>query len=36
MDRTAVRTALTKLIDSIKTAVPKGLDELAQLGRTLH
>ena len=35
-DRTAGRTALSGLIDSIKTGVPKGLEELAQLGRTLH
>ncbi|AJQ91310.1 IS1096, TnpA family protein [Propionibacterium freudenreichii subsp. freudenreichii] len=35
-DRTAGRTALSRLIDAIKTGVPKGLEELAQLGRTLH
>lgn len=35
-NRKAGRRALTKLIDSIKAGVPKGLSELAQLGRTLH
>ncbi|TRY17154.1 ISL3 family transposase [Tessaracoccus rhinocerotis] len=35
-DRAAGRAALSKLIDSIKAGVPKGLAELAQLGRTLH
>ena len=35
-DRAAGRAALSKLIDSIKTAAPTGLAELAQLGRTLH
>ena len=35
-DRAAGRAALSKLIDSNKAGVPKGLAELAQLGRTLH
>lgn len=35
-DRTAGLKTLSKLIDSIKAGVPKGLSELAQLGRTLH
>ncbi len=35
-DRAAGRAALSKLIDSINTAAPTGLAELAQLGRTLH
>lgn len=35
-DRAAGRASLSKLIDSIKAGVPKGLAELAQLGRTLH
>lgn len=27
---------LTRLIDTIRTGVPDGLEELAQLGRTMH
>ena len=30
------KTLLTRLIDTLRTAVPTGLDELATLGRTLH
>lgn len=35
-DRNAGRRALAKVIDGIKAGVPTGLEELAQLGRTLH
>jgi len=27
---------MTRIIDSLRHGVPTGLDELAQLGRTLH
>jgi transposase len=30
------RTRLTRLIESLRTGVPTGLEELATLGRTLH
>jgi len=35
-DKTAGKTAMTRIIDSLRGGVPAGLDELAQLGRTLH
>jgi len=35
-DKTAGKTAMTRIIDSLRSGVPAGLDELAQLGRTLH
>jgi len=35
-DRRAGKDLLTTVIDRIKTGVPNGLAELAQLGRTLH
>lgn len=35
-DRTIGKNTLTKVIDCIKHGVPKGLEELAQLGRTLN
>ena len=35
-DRRRGKTKLTRVIDTIRTGVPDGLDELAQLGRTLH
>ncbi len=35
-DRRRAKTKLTRMIDTIRTGVPDGLDELAQLGRTLH
>jgi transposase len=35
-DKTAGKTAMTRIIDSLRHGVPAGLDELAQLGRTLH
>ena len=35
-DRHRAKTMMTTIIDSIRLAVPAGLEELAQLGRTLH
>ncbi len=35
-DRRRAKTKLTRVIDTIRSGVPDGLDELAQLGRTLH
>jgi transposase len=35
-DRRRAKTKLTRVIDTICTGVPDGLEELAQLGRTLH
>ncbi|MDV6297225.1 ISL3 family transposase [Rhodococcus aetherivorans] len=35
-DRRRGKTKLTRVIDTIRTGVPGGLDELAQLGRTLQ
>ncbi len=35
-DRGAGRKTLSRVIESIKAGVPSGLEELAQLGRTLH
>ncbi len=35
-DRRRGKTMMTTIIDSIRLAVPAGLEELAQLGRTLH
>jgi transposase len=35
-DTTRGRARLARLIDTIRAAVPAGLDELATLGRTLH
>lgn len=35
-DRRRGKVAMAAIIDSIKAGVPDGLDELAQLGRTLH
>ena len=35
-DKHRGKRALSRLIDKIRAAVPKGLTELAQLGRTLH
>src|SRR5664279_1189903 len=35
-DKTAGKTAMTRIIDSLRGGVPADLDELAQLGRTLH
>ena len=35
-ERAAGKKLLTTVIDKIKAAVPHGLEELAQLGRTLH
>ncbi len=34
-DRRRGKTMMTTIIDSLRRAVPAGLDELAQLGRTL-
>ncbi len=34
-DRRRGKQAMTRLIDSIRRAVPAGLEEIAQLGRTL-
>ncbi len=35
-DRRRGKIALTRVIDTIRTGAPDGLEELAQLGRTLH
>ena len=35
-DRRRAKTMMTTLIDSLRRGVPRGLEELAQLGRTLH
>jgi transposase len=35
-DRRCGKTMLTAIIDSLRRGVPAGLEELAQLGRTLH
>jgi len=35
-DKTLGKAAMTRIIDSLRHGVPAGLDELAQLGRTLH
>jgi transposase len=35
-DRQRGKTLLTSVIDTLRTAVPAGLEELATLGRTLH
>ncbi|EME64158.1 transposase family protein [Rhodococcus ruber BKS 20-38] len=35
-DRRRGKKRLTRVIDTIRSGVPDGLDELAQLGRTLH
>ncbi|MFF0282322.1 transposase [Rhodococcus aetherivorans] len=35
-DRRRGKTELTRVIDAIRSGLPDGLDELAQLGRTLH
>ena len=35
-DKTSGKAAMTRIIDSLRHGVPTGLDELAQLGRTLH
>ena len=35
-DKTLGKAAMTRIIDSLRHCVPAGLDELAQLGRTLH
>jgi transposase len=35
-DRRAAKTMMTTLIDSMRRGVPAGLEELAQLGRTLY
>ncbi len=35
-DRRRGKTMMTRIIDSLRRGVPTGLEELAQLGRTLH
>jgi transposase len=35
-DKTSGQAAMTRIIDNLRHGVPAGLDELAQLGRTLH
>jgi transposase len=35
-DRRRAKTMMTSIIDSLRRGLPTGLDELAQLGRTLH
>ena len=35
-DKTSGKAAMTRIIDNLRHGVPAGLDELAQLGRTLH
>jgi len=35
-DHRRAKTMMTTLIDSLRRALPAGLEELAQLGRTLH
>ena len=35
-DRRRGKTMMTRIIDSLRRGVPAGLEELAQLGRTLH
>ena len=35
-DKTSGKAAMTRIIDTLRHGVPTGLDELAQLGRTLH
>ena len=35
-DRRRGKTMMTAIIDSLRRGVPAGLEELAQLGRTLH